>query len=221
MTVTTRTILENIKRGLVTDRKIIHSVASPISPVSGLAVLRGNLSPLGAVAKPAATPKSMWRFEGPAKVFEGQDETIQAINKGQIKAGDVVIVRYEGPKGGPGMPEMFAALQLLYGQGLGDKVALITDGRFSGANRGLYLGHVSPEACEGGPIALVKDNDRVSIDLEKRKVHLYVTDEELNERRTTWSPRKPRVTRGYLALYSRLASSASEGAILKHGFSEN
>lgn len=215
LTVTGDTLAENFRNAKVKDRNIIHTMEKPFHATGGLAVLKGNLAPMGAVAKPAAVPESMWRFEGPARVFEGQDETIQAINEGRVQPGDVVVVRYEGPKGGPGMPEMFAAMQLLYGQGLGNKIAMITDGRFSGANRGLYLGHVSPEAMEGGPIALVQDNDQISIDLEARKVHLDVTEEEMIRRRESWRPNEPKVTTGYLKIYSKLASSASEGAVLK------
>lgn len=215
LTVTGHTLAENFRDANVKDRTIIHTLEKPFHVTGGLAVLKGNLAPMGAVAKPAAVPESMWRFEGPARVFEGQDEAIRAVNEGRVQPGDVVVVRYEGPKGGPGMPEMFAALQLLHGQGLGDKIALITDGRFSGANRGLYLGHVSPEAMEGGPIALVHDNDRISINLEARIVHLDVSDEEMMRRRGSWRPPKPKVTTGYLKIYSKLASSAAEGAILK------
>lgn len=215
LTVTGKPLLDHVRQAQVRDRDIIHSLDNPFHKMGGLAVLKGNLAPEGAVAKPAATRESMWQFTGPAKVFEGQDDAIQGIDRGEIRPGDVLIVRYEGPKGGPGMPEMFAALQLLYGQGLGDKIALITDGRFSGANRGLYLGHVSPEAMEGGPIALVQDGDTVSIDLEARTVDFQVSEREINERLVRWQPRAPKIERGYLRLYAKLASSAAQGAILK------
>jgi dihydroxy-acid dehydratase len=214
-TVTGRKAHENFKNAKVINRQIIHSIDSPFHTIGGLAVLKGNLAPIGAVAKPAAIPNKMWKFKGPAKVFNGQTETITAINEGRIHAGDVVVVRYEGPKGGPGMPEMLAAMQLLNGQGIGDKIALITDGRFSGASHGLYLGHVSPEAIEGGIIAFVQDNDLISIDIESRKVHLQINEAELDRRRSQWRPPEPRIKSGYLALYSKLASSAAEGAILK------
>jgi dihydroxy-acid dehydratase len=215
LTVTGRTLHENFKNAKVTNRQVIHPIDSPFLTIGGLAVLKGNLAPIGAVAKPAAIPNKMWKFKGHAKVFNGQTETITAINKGLIHAGDVVVVRYEGPKGGPGMPEMLAAMQLLNGQGIGDKIALITDGRFSGASHGLYLGHVSPEAIEGGMIAFVQDNDLISIDIENRSVHLQIAEAELENRKSQWRPPEPRIKSGYLALYSKLASSAGEGAILK------
>lgn len=215
ITVTGRTVIENIEKVEYTRPEVIHTLTEPIRFQAGLAVLKGNLCPQGGVAKPGAIPKAMWRFEGPARVFDSHDETVKAVKENLIHPGDVVVIRYEGPKGGPGMGEMFVASQMLHGAGLGEKVAVITDGRFSGAGRGLFICHVSPEAMEGGLLGLVEDNDRISIDIEKRRVDLHITESERVERKRRWRPPEPKITTGYLKLYSKLASSAAEGAILK------
>jgi dihydroxy-acid dehydratase len=215
LTVTGETVAKNIEEAQHPHSDLIHSMLDPVRSQAGLAVLRGNLCPFGAVAKPAAIPPGMLSFEGPARVFDGHDETICAIRGNLINPGDVVIIRYEGPKGGPGMGEMFAASQLLHGAGLGEKIAVITDGRFSGAGRGLFICHVSPEAMEGGLLGLVKDNDLISIDIAKRDVHLHIAEQEIILRRTQWRPPEPKIKSGYLSLYSKLASSAAEGAILR------
>jgi len=162
----------------------------------------------------------MWHFQGRARVFDSEAEANQAIMDGKVKAGDVVVVRYEGPKGGPGMPEMFRAMKLLYGMGLAMKTALITDGRFSGTNKGCFVGHISPEAAEGGPLAVVQDGDAITIDIEKRRVHLDVSDEDMTARFETWQRPKSRIKSGYLNLYARLARSAAEGAVIPHRDSE-
>jgi len=215
ITVTGHTVVENIEKVAYTRPDVIHPLADPFRSQSGLAVLKGNLCPQGGVAKPGAIPKAMWRFEGPARVFDSHDETVNAVNANLIHPGDVVVIRYEGPKGGPGMGEMFVASQMLHGAGLGETVAVITDGRFSGAGRGLIICHVSPEAMEGGSLGLVEDNDRISIDIENRRVHLHVSEGELVERKHRWHPPEPKIKTGYLGLYSKLASSAAEGAVLK------
>ena len=215
MTVAGRTVAENIEKVEYTRAEVIHPLTDPVRSQSGLAVLKGNLCPQGGVAKPGAIPKAMWRFEGPARVFDSHDETVNAVNDNLIHPGDVVVIRYEGPKGGPGMGEMFVASQMLHGAGLGETVAVITDGRFSGAGRGLFICHVSPEAMEGGLLGLVEDNDRISIDIEKRRVHLHIDEPERVERQHRWRPPEPKITTGYLSLYSKLASSAAEGAVLK------
>jgi dihydroxy-acid dehydratase len=215
LTVTGQSVRTNLAETKGADGVVIHPLSDPIHTTGGLAVLRGNLAPDGGVAKLAAIPPHLYRFSGPARVFDGQTAAIQAIMAGLVQPGDVVVIRYEGPKGGPGMPEMFAALQLLYGQGIGDKIALITDGRFSGANRGLFVGHISPEAMEGGPIAIVRDGDLIVIDVPERVIRLDLDQEEITRRLAAWNKPAPKVTTGYLALYSRLASSAAQGAILQ------
>jgi dihydroxy-acid dehydratase len=215
LTVTGETVANNIDGIEYVHTDVIRSVLKPFRSQAGLAVLYGNLCPLGAVAKPSAIPPGMLNFEGPARVFDGHDQTIQAVRDDLINPGDVVVIRYEGPKGGPGMGEMFAASQLLHGAGLGEKVAVITDGRFSGAGRGLFICHVSPEAMEGGPLGLVKNNDRILIEIENRKVDLHVTAQEMHQRQSIWQPPAVKIKSGYLDLYSKMASSAAEGAILK------
>jgi dihydroxy-acid dehydratase len=158
----------------------------------------------------------VWQYTGIAKVFDSEEEAEEAILNKRITEGDVVVIRYEGPKGGPGMREMYKAMKYLYGLGLATKTALVTDGRFSGTNNGCFVGHISPEAAEGGPIAAVRDGDRISIDIEKRSLQLLVPEEEIQERLKNWRPPEPKIKRGYLALYSRLASSAAEGAVIRH-----
>lgn len=212
-TVSGLSVLEIAARGRVTDASVIHSVANAYHAEGGLAILRGTLCPDGAIVKQSAVPDAQRVFEGPAVVFDGEQASLDALAEKRIKAGDVVIVRYEGPKGGPGMREMLRATAELAGLGLMDKVALITDGRFSGGTRGLSIGHVSPEAAErGAPIGLVKDGDRIRIDLDNRRADLLVDDAELARRLEGWQPRTPAINHGLLARYARSVRSASFGA---------
>ncbi len=215
MTVTGKTVKENISGAQSPNNDIIKTYQDPFSATGGLAVLYGNLAPDSAVTKPAAIKPDMLTFEGPAIVFNSEEEANTAIMNQEVKEGDVVVIRYEGPKGGPGMPEMFKAMKLLYGMGLADKVALVTDGRFSGTNNGCFVGHISPEAQEGGTIALVENGDVITIDIPERVLHLKVDDETLDRRRSIWQAPAPRVEEGYLFLYSKLAESADKGAIIK------
>ncbi len=215
LTVTGQSVGINLAGVRGADGQVIRPLSAPIHTTGGWAVLRGNLAPDGSIAKLAAIPSHLIRFSGPARVYDGQAAAIDAIVATAVRPGDVVVIRYEGPKGGPGMPEMFAALQLLYGQGIGEQIALITDGRFSGASRGLFVGHISPEATEGGPIAVVQDGDPIIIDVPGRLLRLDLDQEEINRRLAAWQKPEPKVTTGYLALYSRLASSAALGAILR------
>jgi len=214
MTVTGRTIGANIKDLVSPNNEVIKTFSQPFSKSGGLAVLHGNLAPNSAVTKPAAIAPDMLTFTGPAIVFNSEAEANAAIMDKGVRPGQVVVIRYEGPKGGPGMPEMFKAMKLLHGLGLSDKVALVTDGRFSGTNNGCFIGHISPEAMEGGTIALVEDGDIIEIDIPGKSLVLNVSEEELEERRRQWHPPAPRVTSGYLYLYSRLAQSADKGAII-------
>ncbi len=215
ITVTGKTVRENIKDAEVTDPTVIRSVDDPYSPTGGIAVLRGNIAKDGAVVKRSAVAEEMLVHRGPARVFDSEDDAIKAIYGGQIKPGDVVVIRYEGPKGGPGMREMLGPTSAIAGMGLDTTVALITDGRFSGASRGASIGHVSPEAMEGGLIAAVRDGDIISIDIPAGKLNVEVPDEELERRMAEWQPPKPRITTGYLGRYARLVTSASTGAVLK------
>ncbi len=215
MTVTGKTVGENIEKAKVADYQVIRSIDNPYSPTGGIAVLRGNLAPDGAVVKRSAVAEEMLVHKGPARVFDSEESAIEAIYKGQIVKGDVVIIRYEGPKGGPGMREMLSPTSAIGGMGLDKDVALITDGRFSGATRGASIGHVSPEAMEGGPIALVRDGDIISIDIPNGRLNVEISDEELDRRRAAWKAPAPRITGGYLGRYSRLVTSASTGAVLK------
>ncbi|NLH96539.1 MAG: dihydroxy-acid dehydratase [Clostridiaceae bacterium] len=215
ITVTGKTVRENIKDAEVTDPTVIRSVDDPYSPTGGIAVLRGNIAKDGAVVKRSAVAEEMLVHRGPARVFDSEDDAIKAIYGGQIKPGDVVVIRYEGPKGGPGMREMLGPTSAIAGMGLDSTVALITDGRFSGASRGASIGHVSPEAMEGGLIAAVRDGDIISIDIPAGKLNVEVPDEELERRMAEWQPPKPRITTGYLGRYARLVTSASTGAVLK------
>jgi dihydroxy-acid dehydratase len=214
LTVTGQPVGSNLAGAQGADGTVIHPLSDPVRTTGGLVVLRGNLAPDGCVAKQATIPPHLLHFSGPARVFDGQAAAIEAIMAGAVQPGDVVVIRYEGPKGGPGMPEMFAALQLLYGQGIGEQIALITDGRFSGANRGLFVGHISPEAMEGGPIPTVQDGDPITIDTPGRLIRLDLDQEEIDRRLAAWRRPAPKVSTGYLALYSRLASSAAQGAIV-------
>ena len=215
MTVTGKTVGENIKNAKNLNPEVIRPLDNPYSKTGGLAVLKGNLAPDGSVVKRSAVVPEMMVHEGPARVFDSEEDAIAAIKGGKIVAGDVVVIRYEGPKGGPGMREMLNPTSAIAGMGLGSSVALITDGRFSGASRGASIGHVSPEAAVGGPIALVHEGDIISIDIPNMKLDMKVSDEELAKRRAAWVCPEPKVKTGYLARYAKLVSSADKGAILE------
>ena len=215
MTVTGKTVGENIKGCVNKNPEIIRPVENPYSKTGGIAVLKGNLAPDTAVVKRSAVVPEMQVHEGPARVFDCEEDAIEAIRGGKIVAGDVVVIRYEGPKGGPGMREMLNPTSAIAGMGLGSSVALITDGRFSGASRGASIGHVSPEAAEGGPIALVEEGDLIRINIPEHKLEVVVSDEELARRKAAWTPRAPKVTTGYLKRYAKMVSSANKGAILE------
>ena len=215
MTVTGKTIGENIANAVNLNPEVIRTVDNPYSKTGGLAVLKGNLAPDGSVVKRSAVVAEMMVHEGPARVFDCEEDAIAAIKGGKIVAGDVVVIRYEGPKGGPGMREMLNPTSAIAGMGLGSSVALITDGRFSGASRGASIGHVSPEAAVGGPIALVEEGDIISIDIPGLKLEVKVSDEVLAERRAKWQPREPKVTTGYLSRYRELVTSGNRGAVLE------
>lgn len=215
ITVTGKTVGENIKNVTNKDPEVIRPIDNPYSEVGGIAVLRGNLAPDSCVVKRSAVVPEMLKHEGPARVFDCEEDAVAAIKGGKIVAGDVVVIRYEGPKGGPGMREMLNPTSAIAGMGLGSSVALITDGRFSGASRGASIGHVSPEAAVGGPIALVKEGDTIKIDINANTITLDISDEEMAKRKAEWQPREPKVTTGYLARYASLVTSANTGAILK------
>ncbi|MBE5903398.1 MAG: dihydroxy-acid dehydratase [Pseudobutyrivibrio sp.] len=215
MTVTGKTVGENIKNAINRNPEVIRPVDNPYTKTGGLAVLKGNLAPDGSVVKRSAVVPEMLVHEGPARVFDSEEDAIAAIKGGKIVEGDVVVIRYEGPKGGPGMREMLNPTSAIAGMGLGSSVALITDGRFSGASRGASIGHVSPEAAVGGPIALVEEGDIISIDIPNYTMTLKVSDEELEARRAKWQPREPKVTTGYLRRYAAQVTSGNRGAILK------
>lgn len=213
-TVTGKMLGDNIKDAEVKDRKVIRSIDNPFRKNGGLAILFGNLAPKGAIVKSGAVDENMLVFRGPAVVFNSQDEAIEGIRNGKVKPGNVVVIRYEGPKGGPGMPEMLAPTSEIMGMGLGDKVALITDGRFSGGTRGACIGHVSPEAAEKGPIAALKDGDIISIDIPNYSLNVELSDEEIQNRLNQLPKFKPKITNGYLGRYTRMVTSAYTGAIL-------
>ena len=215
MTCTGKTVGENISGVVNKNPELIRPIDNPYSQTGGIAVLRGNLAPDTCVVKRSAVAPEMLVHEGPARVFDCEEDAIAAIRGGKIVEGDVVVIRYEGPKGGPGMREMLNPTSAIAGMGLGSTVALITDGRFSGASRGASIGHVSPEAAVGGPIALVEEGDMIAIDIDNCSITLKVSDEELAERRKNWKPRQPKVTTGYLARYASLVTSANRGAILQ------
>ena len=215
MTVTGKTVGENIEGVVNKDPEVIRPIDNPYTPTGGLAVLKGNLAPDGSVVKRSAVVDEMLVHEGPARVFDCEEDAIAAIKGGKIVAGDVVVIRYEGPKGGPGMREMLNPTSAIAGMGLGSSVALITDGRFSGASRGASIGHVSPEAAVGGPIALVEEGDLIQIDIPNLSIHLDVSDEELAKRKANWTPREPKVTTGYLARCAAMVTSGNRGAILE------
>ena len=215
MTVTGKTVGENIKDCINLNPQVIRPIDNPYSQTGGLAVLKGNLAPDGSVVKRSAVAPEMMVHEGPARVFDCEEDAIAAIKGGKINAGDVVVIRYEGPKGGPGMREMLNPTSAIAGMGLGSSVALITDGRFSGASRGASIGHVSPEAAVGGPIALVEEGDMISINIPELFLSLKVSEEELEARKAKWQPREPKVTTGYLARYAAMVTSGNRGAILE------
>jgi dihydroxy-acid dehydratase len=215
ITVTGKTLRENVAEAKILDEQVIRRLDNPYSETGGLSVLFGNLAPQGAIIKTGGVDPSIKRHEGPAICFDSQEEALAGIANGKVKEGHVVVIRYEGPKGGPGMPEMLAPTSQIVGMGLGKKVALVTDGRFSGASRGISIGHVSPEAAEGGPIAFVKDGDIISIDLEERSIDLQVAPDELARRQANWSGFEPKVKTGYLARYSKLVTNASMGGVMK------
>ena len=215
MTVTGKTVGENIKNAVNKNPEVIRPVDNPYSKTGGLAVLKGNLAPDGGVVKRSAVVDEMMVHEGPARVFDCEEDAIAAIKGGKIVAGDVVVIRYEGPKGGPGMREMLNPTSAIAGMGLGSSVALITDGRFSGASRGASIGHVSPEAAVGGPIALVEEGDIIKINIPEMTLDIAVSDEEMAARKAKWQPREPKVTTGYLARYASMVTSGNRGAILQ------
>ncbi|WP_078544445.1 dihydroxy-acid dehydratase [Litchfieldia alkalitelluris] len=215
ITVTGKSIGENVAGCEVKDYNVIRPIDDPHTVKGGLAVLFGNLAPDGAIIKTGGVQNGITSHEGPAVVFESQEEAVKGISSGQVKAGDVVIIRYEGPKGGPGMPEMLSPTSMIVGMGLGPKVALVTDGRFSGASRGLSIGHASPEAAEGGPLAFVENGDHVVIDIDKRTMVVVVDEAEWEKREANWKGFEPKVKTGYLARYSKLVTSANTGGVMK------
>ena len=215
ITATGKTIAENISGVVNKNHDVIRPVEEPYSKTGGIAVLKGNLAPDSCVVKRSAVAPEMLKHSGPAKVYDCEEDAMAAINEGEIVDGDVVVIRYEGPKGGPGMREMLNPTSTIMGRGLGSTVALITDGRFSGATRGAAIGHVSPEAAVGGPIALIKDGDIIEIDINANAINLQLSDEELAKRRSDWQPREPKITTGYLARYASLVTSGNRGAILE------
>jgi len=214
-TVTGKTLGENIAEATIQDPEVIHPLDNAYSQTGGLSILRGNLAPNGAVVKSAGVTPSMLTHTGPAVIFESQEDACEGILAGKVKAGDVAVIRYEGPKGGPGMQEMLSPTSYIVGTGLGESVALITDGRFSGGTRGACIGHVSPEAAVGGPIGLLKDGDIIEIDIPNNTMNVKLTDEELAERKKAWTAPEPRIKKGYLAKYAVMATSADTGAVLR------
>ena len=215
MTVRGKTIAENIQGVVNKNPEVIRPVENPYSKTGGIAVLKGNLAPDSAVVKRSAVVPEMMVHEGPARVFDCEEDAIAAIKGGKIVEGDVVVIRYEGPKGGPGMREMLNPTSAIAGMGLGSSVALITDGRFSGASRGASIGHVSPEAAVGGPIAFVEEGDIIKINIPENTLNVDITDEEMEARKAKWQPREPKITTGYLARYASMVTSGNTGAILK------
>lgn len=215
ITATGKTVAENIEGCEIKDTDIIRPITNPYSTTGGIAVLKGNLAPDGCVVKRSAVAPEMLQHKGSARVFECEEDAIEAIHAGKINPGDVVVIRYEGPKGGPGMREMLNPTSAIMGSGLGHCVALITDGRFSGATRGAAIGHISPEAAVGGPIALVEEGDTIEIDINANTINLLVSDEEMAKRKAEWKPRQPKITTGYLARYAKLVTSGAQGAVLE------
>jgi len=215
VTVSGRKTFDIADSAVVADEDVIRPMNKPYHKQGGIAILRGNLAPDGAVVKQSAVSQRMMKFEGSAKVFNSEEDGMKAILSGKINPGDVVVIRYEGPKGGPGMREMLSPTAAIAGMGLSESVALITDGRFSGGTRGPCIGHISPEAMEGGPIAILKDGDRIRIDIPKRKMDALLSEREIKERFRTWKPLRPKITKGYLSRYARMVSSAGSGAVMK------
>jgi dihydroxy-acid dehydratase len=215
LTVTGQTVADNLAPVKVVDPEVIRPLSNPYHAQGGIAILKGNLAPDGGVVKQSAVDEKMLANEGVARVFESEEAATQAILGNQIKPGDIVVIRYEGPKGGPGMREMLTPTSAIAGMGLDKEVALLTDGRFSGGTRGAAIGHISPEAAEGGPIALVQEGDRIKIDIPAKTLTLLVDDAELTRRRQTWQRPEPKITQGYLSRYSRQVSSGSQGAVCK------
>ncbi|MBM3236908.1 dihydroxy-acid dehydratase [Candidatus Poribacteria bacterium] len=213
-TVTGRTLKENLAEAKVLRPEVIPSLNKPLAPEGGIAVLYGNLAPKGAIVKQSAVSEKMLVHSGPAKVFESEEEVRDHLTSKQVKQGDVLVIRYEGPKGGPGMRELSIPAAMLVGMGLGDSVAMVTDGRYSGATRGPCIGHVCPEAAEGGPIALIQDGDIIHIDIPNRKLNVELSDEELNRRRANWHPPEPKIQNGFMALYSKIVGDANVGAVI-------
>ncbi len=207
--------LEHFRGQFPVNREVIKPMSQPFSALRGLAILKGNLAPDTAVTKPAAIDPSMWKFTGTARVFDSEEQAEEAILAGKTREGDVVVIRYEGPKGGPGMREMYKAMKYIYGMGLAKKTALITDGRFSGTNNGCFVGHISPEAAEGGPLAIVAEGDTITIDIPAKNLQLHVSEQEIASRLKSWKRPEPKFTKGYLGLYTKLASSAASGAVLR------
>jgi dihydroxy-acid dehydratase len=216
LTVTGKTVAENVVTARILNTGIIKTIEDPWQKGGGLAILRGNLAPNTAITKPAAIHPDMHTFTGKAHCFDSEEQADRAILEGKVKEGEVIVIRYEGPKGGPGMREMYKAMKLLYGRGLALKTALVTDGRFSGTNNGCFVGHISPEAAEGGPLAIVQNGDTITIDIPNRDLKLHLSDEEIQDRLMNWQRPEPKFKKGYLALYSRLAESADKGAIIRH-----
>ena len=215
LTVSGKRIFEIADSAEVMDENVIRPINKAYHKEGGIAILRGNLAPDGAVVKQSAVSKNTMRFEGTAKVFNSEEDGMKAILDGKIRAGDVVVIRYEGPKGGPGMREMLSPTATIAGMGLSDSVALITDGRFSGGTRGPCIGHISPEAMEGGAIAILKNGDRIRIDIPNRKIDVLLSDKEIKERFSKWRPLRPKITKGYLSRYARMVSSAGSGAVMR------
>ncbi len=216
LTVTGKTLGENVAKAQIQNERVIRRIENPYSQTGGLVVLFGNLAPEGGVVKTGAVDEKMMVHEGPARIYESEAEALEAIARQEIQPGDVVVIRYEGPRGGPGMPEMLSPTSAIMGMGLGDKVALITDGRFSGGTRGACIGHVSPEAAEGGPIAALQNGDRIRIDIPNRKLEVLISDQELQARLEKLPPFQPKIKKGYLARYLQNVTSASKGAILRN-----
>lgn len=215
ITVSGKSTHEIVDNAYISDEDVIRPLEKAYHKEGGIAILKGNLAPDGAVVKQSAVSKKMMRFKGTAKVYDSEEEGMKAILNGEIKSGDVVVIRYEGPKGGPGMREMLSPTATIAGMGLSESVALITDGRFSGGTRGPCIGHISPEAMEGGPIAIIKNNDKILIDIPERKIELLVPEEEIKRRLREWKAPAPKITKGYLARYAKMVTSASTGAVMK------
>jgi dihydroxy-acid dehydratase len=214
-TLTGPTVKEIISSVAQVDEEVIQPISNPVRPEGGIAILKGNLAPDGAVVKQSGVSEKMMNFEGRARCFDSEEAAMQALMNGQVVAGDIVVIRYEGPKGGPGMREMLAPTATLMGLGLGESVALITDGRFSGGTRGPCIGHISPEAAEGGPIALIEDGDAILLDIPNRRLELKVDEATLEQRRAAWRKPEPKIKSGWLARYAAVVTSANTGAICK------